>query len=117
MLVNSPLSSINKSILVAKTPTSLPLRLLISSLKRNLKKGLIVAYLEVGGLGVELMFNKNVIKPGDNKEYIKETIDAVVILRLKQGCNYKDDILAYLKTSLNQTTKIKLTKVIKLLRS
>jgi len=47
-------------------PTSLPLRLLISSLRRNLRKRLIVTYLEVGGLGVELIFNKNVIKPGDN---------------------------------------------------
>jgi len=60
-----------------------------------------VAYLEVGGLGVELMFNKNVIKPRDNKEYIKETIDAIAILRLKQGCDCKDNILAYLKASLN----------------
>jgi len=77
------LSSINKSILIAKMPTSLPLWLPISSLRRNLKRGLIVAYLEVGGLGVELMFNKNVIKPGDDKEYIKETIDAVAILCLK----------------------------------
>jgi len=42
-----------------------------------------VAYLEVGGLGVELIFNKNVIKPRDNNEYIKETIDTVVILYLK----------------------------------
>jgi len=42
-----------------------------------------VAYLEVGGLGVELMFNKNVIKPRDNEEYIKETADAMAILRLK----------------------------------
>jgi len=42
-----------------------------------------VAYLEVGGLGVELMFNKTVIKPGDNEEYIKETVDVMVILYLK----------------------------------
>jgi len=42
-----------------------------------------VAYLEVGGLGVELIFNKNVIKPRDNKEYIKETAGAMVILYLK----------------------------------
>jgi len=73
--------------------------------------------LEVGELGVELIFNKNGIKPGDNKEYIKETIDAIAILHLKQGCDYKDNMLAYLKASLNQTTKIKLTKVIKLLYS
>jgi len=64
-----------------------------------------------------LLFNKNVIKLGDNKEYIKEAIDAVAILRAKQGYNYKDNVLAYLKASLNQTTKIELTKVIKLLRS
>ena len=60
-----------------------------------------VTYLEVEGLGVELMFNKNVIKPGDNKEYIKEAANAIVILRAKQGYNYKDDVLAYLKASLN----------------
>ena len=29
------------------------------------------------------MFNKNVIKPGDNKEYIKETVDTMAILYLK----------------------------------
>jgi len=49
----------------------------------NLRRRLIVAYPEVGGLGVELIFNKNVIKPGNNKEYIKETIDTIAILRLK----------------------------------
>jgi len=76
-----------------------------------------VAYLEVGGLGVELIFNKNVIKPRDNKEYIKETVDAMAILYLKRGCDCKNDVLAYFKASLNQTTKIKPTKVIKLLRS
>jgi len=42
-----------------------------------------VAYLKVGGLGVELMFSKNVIKPRDNKEYIKGTIDTMAILCLK----------------------------------
>ena len=42
-----------------------------------------VTYLEVEGLGVELIFNKNVIKPGDNIEYIKEAIDTIVILRIK----------------------------------
>ena len=47
------------------------------------------------------MFNKNVIKPGDNKEYIKEAVDAIVILRVKRGYNYKDNVLAYLKASLN----------------
>jgi hypothetical protein len=47
------------------------------------------------------MFNKNVIKPGDNKEYIKEAVDTIVILRVKQGYDCKDNILAYLKASLN----------------
>jgi len=117
MLVNSPLSSINKSILAAGTPIGSPLRLLVSSLRRNLRRGLTVAYLEVGGLGVELMFDENVIKPGDDEEYIKETADVMVILRLKQGYNCKDDMLAYFKASLNQTTKIKPTEVIKLLCS
>ena len=42
-----------------------------------------VAYLEVGGLGVELIFNKNVIKLGDNKEYIKEAVDAIAMLYAK----------------------------------
>ena len=79
----------------------MPPRLLVSSLKRNLRRGLIVTYLEVGGLGVELIFNKNVIKLGDNKEYIKEAANAIAILCVKRGCNYKDNILAYLKSSLN----------------
>jgi hypothetical protein len=83
MLVNSPLLSINESILIARTPISSPPRLLVSSLRRNLRKGLTVAYLEVGGLGVELIFNKNVIKLGDNIEYIKETANTIVILRVK----------------------------------
>ena len=29
------------------------------------------------------MFDKNIIKPGDNKEYIEEAIDAVAMLRAK----------------------------------
>jgi len=83
MLVDSPLLSINKGILAAKTPISLPPWLLVSSLKRNLRKGLAVAYPEVGGLGVESLFNKNVIKLGDDEEYIKEAVDAMAILRVK----------------------------------
>jgi hypothetical protein len=63
------------------------------------------------------MFNKNIIKLEDDKEYIKEAADTIAMLRVKQGYNYKDDVLAYLKASLNQTTKIKQTKIIKLLRS
>ena len=47
------------------------------------------------------MFNKNVIKLGDNKEYIKEAANTIAILRAKQGYNYKDNVLAYLKASLN----------------
>ena len=78
-----PLLSINESILVARTPIGSPLRLLVSSLRRNLRRGLIVAYLEVGGLRVELMFNKNVIKLGDDEEYIKEAVDAMAILHAK----------------------------------
>jgi hypothetical protein len=96
-----PLLSINKSILAAGTPVSSPPRLLVSSLRRNLRKRLAVTYLEVGGLGVESLFNKNVIKPGDDKEYIKEAVDAIAILRAKQGCDCKDNVLAYLKASLN----------------
>ena len=53
------------------------------------------------------MFNKNVIKLGDDKEYIKEAIDAVVMLRAKQEYDCKDDILAHFKIFLNQTIKIK----------
>ena len=98
-------------------PTSSPPRLLILSLRRNLRRGLIIAYPKVGGLGVELIFNKNVIKPGDDKEYIKEAAGTIVILRAKRGYNYKDNVPVYLKASLNQTTKIKPTKVIKLLYS
>ena len=93
--------SINESILTAGTPISSPLRLLVFSLRRNLKRGLIVTYLEVGGLGVELIFNKDVLKLGDNVEYIKEAADTIVILRIKRGYNCKNNVLAYLKTSLN----------------
>ena len=41
----------------------------------------------------------------------------MAMLCAKQRCNYKNNIPAYFKTSLNQTIKIKLTKIIKLLRS
>ena len=66
---------------------------------------------------MELLFNKNIIELKDNEEYIKEVIDTIAILRIKQRCNYKDNILAHFKASLNQTTKIKLTEIIKLLYS
>jgi len=98
-------------------PISSPSRLPVSLLKKNLRKGLIITHPEVGELGVKLIFNKNVIKPGDNKEYIKEAANTIAILRIKRGCNCKNNVPAYLKASLNQTTKIKPTKVIKLLRS
>jgi hypothetical protein len=83
ILVNSPLLSINKSIFIVKIPVGSPPRLLISSLRRNPRKGLIIAYLKVEGLEVKLIFNKNVIKPGDNIEYIKEAINTIAILRIK----------------------------------
>ena len=60
-----------------------------------------VTYLEVGGLGVELIFNKDVLKLGDDIEYIKEATDTIAILRVKRGYNYKGNVPAYLKTSLN----------------
>ena len=42
-----------------------------------------VTHLKVGGLEVKIMFNKNIIELGDNKEYIKEAIDTVAILYTK----------------------------------
>ena len=42
-----------------------------------------VTYPEVGGLGVKSMFNKDVLKPGDNIEYIKEAANTIAILRVK----------------------------------
>ena len=83
MLVDLPLLSINESILAAGTPIGSPPRLLVSSLRRNPRRGLTVTYPEVGGLGVELIFNKDVLKLGDNIEYIKEAVDAVAILYVK----------------------------------
>ena len=115
--MNSPLLSINESILAAKTPVSLPLQLPVSFLKRNLRRGLTVTHPEVKELEVELLFNKNIIKPGDDEEYIKKAIDTMAILYIKQGYDYKDNILAHLKASLNWTTKIKPTEIIKLLYS
>ena len=117
MSVDSPLSSINESILAVGTLVGLSLQLPVSSLKRNPRRGLIIAHPKVRGLGVELMFNKNIIKLGDDVKYIKKTADAIVILCTKQRCDCKDNVLAHLKASLNQTTKIKSTEVIKLLCS
>jgi len=51
--------------------------------KKESKERANSTYPEVGGLRVELIFNKNVIKPGDNKEYIKEAADTIVILYIK----------------------------------
>ena len=42
-----------------------------------------VTYPEVGGLGVELIFNKDVLKLGDNIEYIKEAVDTIAMLYIK----------------------------------
>ena len=83
MLVNSPLSSINESIFIAKTPISLPLQLPVFLLKRNLKKRANSYLPKVKGLGVKLIFNKNIIKLGDNIKYIKEAVNTIVILYIK----------------------------------
>ena len=64
-------------------PISLPLQLLVFLLRRNPKRGLTVTYPEIKGLGVKLIFNKNIIKLGDNIEYIKKAVDAVAILCIK----------------------------------
>ena len=60
-----------------------------------------VAYLKVKRLGVELMFNKNVIKLRDNKKYIEKAINIMAILCAKQRYNYKNNVPAYFKISLN----------------
>ena len=64
-------------------PIGLPLRLPISSSKRNLKTGFTVAHPIVKELEVQLIFNKNTIKLGDNKKYIKEAVDIIIILHTK----------------------------------
>ena len=101
MSVDSPLLFINKSIFAAKTPAGLPPRLAIFSLRRNLRRGLTVTYLKIGGLGVELIFNKNIIKLKNNKKYIKKAVNTVAMLYIKRGYNCKNNILIYLKASLN----------------
>jgi len=60
-----------------------------------------VVYLEVGGLRVELMFNENVIELRDDKEYIEEAVNIIVILYIKWGYNCKNDVPAYFKAFLN----------------
>jgi len=57
--------------------------------------------LKVGGLKIKSIFNKNIIKLGDNKEYIKKAVNIIAILYAKRGYNYKNNVLAYFKTSLN----------------
>ena len=68
---------------MARIPAGLPLWLLVSSSRRNPRRGLTITHPEVGGLEVESLFNKNIIKLRDDKEYIKEAIDAIAILRVK----------------------------------
>ena len=57
--------------------------------------------MKVGGLKIKSIFNKNIIKLGDNKEYIKKAVNIIAILYAKRGYNYKNNVLAYFKTSLN----------------
>jgi len=102
ILIDLPLLFINKSIFITGTPINSPLYLSISSLRRNLKKEFLVNHPEIRGLGVQLIFNKNVIELGDNKKYIKEAVDIIAILYVKQEYNYKDDIPVYFKASLNR---------------
>ena len=83
MSVDLPLLSINKSILAAGMPIGLPLYLLVSSLRQNPNIGFIVNHLKVKGLRIQSIFNKNVIEPGDNKEYIKETTNTIAMLYAK----------------------------------
>ena len=40
-------------------------------------------YLEIKGLGVQLIFNKNIIKLKDNEKYIKEAADIIIMLYAK----------------------------------
>ena len=117
MSIDSPLSSINESILAVGTPPGSPPRLPISSSRRNPRMGFTVAHPTVGGLGVQLIFDENIIEPGDDEEYIEEAADAVAMLRTKRGCDCKDDVPPHLKASLSRTTKIEPTEVMKLLRS
>ena len=76
-----------------------------------------VNYPKMGGLGVQLIFNKNVIELENNKEYIKEAADAIAMFYARQKYDYKADVLTHLKTSLNRTTKIRPTEIIKFLYS
>jgi len=69
--------------------------------KKKKKKRLIIAHLKVKGLKIKIKINKNVIKLGDNKKYIKKAINIMAILYIKQRCNCKDNVLIYLKISPN----------------
>ena len=55
--------------------------------------GFAVTYLTVKKLRVQSIFNKNIIKLKDNKEYIKKAVNIIAILHIKQGYDYKDNIL------------------------
>ena len=55
--------------------------------------GFAVTYLTVKKLRVQSIFNKNIIKLKDNKEYIKKTVNIIAILYIKQRYDYKDNIL------------------------
>ena len=59
------------------------MQLLVFLSRRNPRKGLTVTYLKVKRLKVKLIFNKNIIKLGDDMEYIKEAIDIIAILHAK----------------------------------
>ena len=83
MSVDLPLLSINESILIVGMLINSPPCLPKSSLRRNLRVGLIIAHLEIGGLDIQLMFNENIIELGDDKEYIEEAADAIVMLHVK----------------------------------
>jgi len=83
ILVDLPLLFINESILTAGMPISSPLRLLISSLRRNPNIKFMVDHPKVERLGVQLIFNENVIKSGNNEEYIEEAVNIIVILCAK----------------------------------
>ena len=64
-------------------PVSLFLYLPIPSSRRNLRVGLTVTYLKIGGLGIKSIFNKNIIELKDNEKYIKEAVNTVAILCIK----------------------------------
>ena len=60
-----------------------------------------IAHLKVKGLKVKLIFNKNIIELRDDVEYIKEAVDIITILYIKQKCDCKNNMPVYFKVSLN----------------